>query len=189
MDVEGGILKFPIVPGGALFLVPRGFFGDSRAAGRGDVSIVVRQGEENMTGQVARAWVDAVNSHDPARIRTVLADDFIWELGGSSTQGADASAEAWRLWFIGFPDFTFDVLRSLVDGEFATLQVKMRGTHRGVFRFRGTHSMDEGLPPTGKAFDLPGCAVHQVQHGKIIRLWAYWDTATLLRQLGLLPGA
>lgn len=142
-----------------------------------------------MVEQVARAWIDAVNSHDPARIRAVLADDFVWELGESSTRGGDTSAEAWRLWFVGFPDFTFDVLRSLVDGEFVALQVKMRGTHRGVFRFRGTHSMERGLAPTGKAFDLPGCAVHHVQHGKIIRLWAYWDTATLLRQLGLLPGA
>lgn len=73
-----------------------------------------------MVEQAARAWIDAVNSHDPARVRAVLADDFVWEPGESSTRGGDTSAEAWRLSFVGFPDFTFDVLRSLADGEFVT---------------------------------------------------------------------
>ena len=136
---------------------------------------------------IASQWINAVNAHDPAAIRALLDDEFIWELGGSSTSGAEISAEAWRMWFVGFPDFSFETLRVVSEGEIVVSQLRMRGTHNGEFQFRGTKSLEKPLPPTGRAFDLPGCAVHEVRHGKITHLWAYWDTATLLTQLGLLP--
>ena len=137
--------------------------------------------------QIAGQWVDAINAHDPTAIRATLDDEFIWELGGSSTSGAEISAEAWRMWFVGFPDFSFETLRVVSEGDIVVSQLRMRGTHNGEFKFRGTKSLGKALAATGRTFDLPGCAVHEVRHGKIAHLWAYWDTATLLTQLGLLP--
>lgn len=134
---------------------------------------------------VVERWFDAVNRHDAGAVAAVLSPDFVWELGGSSTAGAAASAEAWRLWFVGFPDFAFERLQTVEQGDTVCTRVRMVGTHRGEFRFRGTASMDRPLAPTGKSFDLPGCAVHQVAGDRITRLWAYWDTATLMRQLGV----
>ena len=138
--------------------------------------------------EIAGRWVGAINAHDPAAIRALLDDEFIWELGGSSTSGAEISAEAWRMWFAGFPDFSFETLRVVSEGGIVVSQLRMRGTHNGEFKFRGTKSLEKALPPTGRTFDLPGCAVHEVRQEKIIHLWAYWDTATLLTQLGLLNG-
>lgn len=92
------------------------------------------------------------------------------------------------MWFVGFPDFSFETLRVVSEGDIVVSQLRMRGTHTGEFKFRGTKSLETALPPTGRAFDLPGCAVHKVRDGRITRLWAYWDTATLLTQLGLLNG-
>jgi predicted ester cyclase len=135
--------------------------------------------------KVSRHWLDAVNSHEPAQVRAVLHPGFVWELGTSSTTSAESSVEAWRMWFIGFPDFRFDLLRLIGESGIIVLQLRMRGTHRGEFRFRGTHSLEKPLVPTQKAFDLPGCAIHEILDSKIARLWAYWDTATLLRQLGV----
>lgn len=139
-----------------------------------------------MNQKLTREWIDAINDQDLTRLRKTLADNFVWELGTSSTQGAEASVESWRLWFIGFPDFRFELLRMISDGPFVVSQVRMRGTHKGDFRFRGTKSMDKPLAPTNRPFDLPACAVHEIRDGEITHLWAYWDTATLLRQLGLL---
>ena len=136
---------------------------------------------------IAKNWIRAVNAHDPVAIESLLDGAFIWELGGSSTTGAAVSAEAWRKWFVGFPDFTFETLRTISDGDIVAQQVRMRGTHSGSFQFRGTNSLENGLPATGKAFDLPACAVHQIRGNRIVHLWAYWDTSTLLKQLGLLP--
>ena len=133
---------------------------------------------------VVAAWIDAINRHDPEAIEATLRDDFVWELGSSSTTGAHASAEAWRLWFEGFPDFHFEPLQTIAQGETVCTRARMTGTHTGPFRFRGTDSMEAGLPPSGRRFDLPGCAVHCVEAGRITRLWAYWDTGTLIRQIG-----
>ena len=141
------------------------------------------------TKEIAKQWIDAINAHDPVAIQAALAEEFIWELGGSSTSGASVSSEAWRLWFVGFPDFSFETLQMVSEGDLVVSQLRMRGTHDGDFQFRGTNSLEKPLPATGRAFDLPGCAVHKVQSGKIVHLWAYWDTATLLKQLGLFPNA
>ena len=133
---------------------------------------------------LAQAWLDAINAHEPGAVRALLADDFTWALGDASTRGADVSAEAWRDWFAAFPDFSFVCERLLADGECAVVQLRMRGTHRGPLKFRGTRSEQSPLRPTGLPFDLPGCAVHEVRGGRIARLHAYWDTAALLRQIG-----
>lgn len=133
-------------------------------------------------------WIDAINRQDLSALEAVLAPDFVWELGTSTTTGAAASVDAWRLWFAGFPDFRFEPLRSIADDDLVCTRLRMTGSHGGEFRFRGTGSLDRGLPPTGRRFDLPGCSVHQVEGSRIARLWAYWDTMTLLRQLGIVPG-
>lgn len=134
---------------------------------------------------VSQQWLDAVNAHEPAQIQALLHSDFVWELGDSSTTSAEASADAWRMWFVGFPDFRFELLRLVGESKIIVLQVRMHGTHLGEFRFRGTHSLEKPLTPTHRAFNLPGCAIHEIVDGKIARLWAYWDTTTLLRQLGI----
>ena len=136
-----------------------------------------------MTNVVALEWMEAINDQDLSRLRQTLADDFIWELGTASTQGAEASVEAWRLWFVGFPDFRFELQRAICEGAFVALQVRMRGTHKGEFRFRGTASMTNPIAATNRSFELPGCAVHEINNSRIVRLSAYWDTATLLRQI------
>jgi steroid delta-isomerase-like uncharacterized protein len=54
----------------------------------------------------------------------------------------------------------------------------MSGTHHGDF---------PGMPATGKRFSVRGAAIVELQGGKIRRLSDYWDAATVMRQVGLLP--
>jgi hypothetical protein len=54
------------------------------------------------------------------------------------------------------------------------------GKHAGVLK---TPSGD--IPPTGRAIELPFCEVYRFQGGKISACNLYFDTGTLLRQLGL----
>lgn len=85
---------------------------------------------------------------------------------------------AWQ----GFPDMEFkpvgspivDVTRSRVAHEW-----RMIGTHTG-------DGFPPGVPATGKAFDVPGMDVWEVDgEGRAISVHAYWDVALLLSQLGL----
>ncbi|MDQ3250019.1 MAG: ester cyclase [Chloroflexota bacterium] len=43
------------------------------------------------------------------------------------------------------------------------------------------------MPPTGKTVTVVGSSTAQFKNGKIIRGWTFWDRASLLGQLGLLP--
>ncbi len=83
----------------------------------------------------------------------------------------------------GFPDLSFEAVGSpLVD------VARRRVAHE--WRMTGTHTGDgfpPGVPATGKAFDVPGTDVWEVdENGRAISVHAYWDVATLMKQLGLL---
>jgi hypothetical protein len=44
------------------------------------------------------------------------------------------------------------------------------------------------VPPTNRRGEgIHGCGITEINGGKIKRDWVYWDTATLLRQLGVMP--
>jgi len=43
------------------------------------------------------------------------------------------------------------------------------------------------IPATGKKVVLKACDIYELKGGKIVRSWNYFDLASLLGQLGLLP--
>lgn len=52
----------------------------------------------------------------------------------------------------------------------------------------GTHHADfPGMPATGKRFSVRGATILELQGEKIRRNSDYWDAATVMRQVGLLP--
>ena len=43
------------------------------------------------------------------------------------------------------------------------------------------------IPPTGRTIELHIAEIYQIRDGKIALLRAYYDGATLMRQLGVMP--
>jgi steroid delta-isomerase-like uncharacterized protein len=60
------------------------------------------------------------------------------------------------------------------------LEWTMSGTHQGDL---------PGMPATGRSFSVRGATVLQLADGLISRNSDYWDMATLLGQLGLMPAS
>lgn len=59
-----------------------------------------------------------------------------------------------------------------------------RGTHTGPFVTpAGT------IPPTGRRVELRIGEFYEIRDGKIANLYAYYGSATMMRQLGFLPEA
>ena len=57
------------------------------------------------------------------------------------------------------------------------------------FTFHGINTGSlMGMPPTGKRVEVPMCAVYDVEEGVIRRARLYYDSATMAKQLGLMPG-
>ncbi len=64
----------------------------------------------------------------------------------------------------------------IANGDYVVTRVCLTGSQQGEFR---------GNPATNRCFAFHLCHFDQLRSEKIVRTWVYWDTSTLLRQLGL----
>jgi predicted ester cyclase len=74
----------------------------------------------------------------------------------------------------------FSIDQMIESGDYVISRYTATGTHKGDLA---------GIPPTGRHAETHGCVVAEIKNGRILRQWLYWDSAHLLRQLGVLPGA
>jgi steroid delta-isomerase-like uncharacterized protein len=125
---------------------------------------------------LAQNWVDAWNSHDANAVAALFTRDAFYEdvTFGIVNHGAEQIRAFAESFFTTVPDLQFTVVNSsLTDG---------RGTIEWVFS--GT---DQGVWGTGKTFAVRGVTVLEIRGARIQRNSDYFDLATILRQIGLLP--
>jgi steroid delta-isomerase-like uncharacterized protein len=71
------------------------------------------------------------------------------------------------------------VLRRFAAGPWAAIEWTMSGTYTGDW---------PGMPATGRRFSsVRGTSILELEAGKIRRESDYWDAATVMKQVGLLP--
>lgn len=68
--------------------------------------------------------------------------------------------------------------------DYAVVEFIGRGTNTGPL---ATPQVE--VPATGHKVEIPFCDVHRIEDGKITNGRSYFDMATMMRQLGLLPEA
>ncbi len=95
---------------------------------------------------------------------------------GTQLVGRDALADLLRGFRTGFSDLEAHVATSIADGDVVAMTVTLTGTHDGDF---------DGIPPTGAQLGLPVAIFTKLVGGQIIEDREYYDTATMLSQLGL----
>jgi steroid delta-isomerase-like uncharacterized protein len=132
---------------------------------------------------VARSYFDAVAARD---LDAMVAP---WRPGSPDVIHGVVEMrvpEDLRRWFgdlfTAFPDFRFEILEVVAEGEKAAVRWHATGTFDGSGRF-------EGLDPNGATVDIEGCDVLTVRDGLIVRNDAYMNGAEMARQLGALPPA
>lgn len=124
--------------------------------------------------EYVRAW----NDHDSEAIveafteRGIYTDPTVPE-GVTGEAIGDYAADLCR----SFPDLSLDVQRlSPSDDGTVLLEWIMRGSQEGPF-------MD--LPPSGETIALPGTDVIEIGDGGLTTVRGYFDSRTMLEQLGL----
>ena len=81
------------------------------------------------------------------------------------------------------PDCRVEVVALIADGDTVAEEARSRGTNTGP-----TYGPDGSeMPPTGRSADFGFSAIHTVRDGRLVSSRFYWDTLTILGQLGLLP--
>jgi steroid delta-isomerase-like uncharacterized protein len=125
-------------------------------------------------------WAAAWSAHDLGRLLPLFTEDVVYEdvtMGVVNHGGAELQAFA-EGFFSGFPDVTFELRSSFSDGASGGAEWVMRGTHKGDL---------PGMKATGKRIEVRGSSIFEFSGQRIRRCSDYWDMATFLKQLGLMP--
>jgi steroid delta-isomerase-like uncharacterized protein len=135
---------------------------------------------------IARSFYTYWNEREFDRLAELLAEDGEIVLVGSDTRfrGPAGALEFSRMWADGFPDGRVEIDRVISAGDHVVLQFTGRGTQTGALRSPGGE-----IAATGRSVTLNLCDVHEIRNGKIRSLQSYFDTASLLAQLGVMPEA
>jgi steroid delta-isomerase-like uncharacterized protein len=134
--------------------------------------------------KAATAFFEAWNAGDLSKADAYYADDFRADGPGvTGTMTSEQNRTYTQNFLTAFPGSKFEVLLTITQGDYVVTHWKNHGTHSGPL---GTPS-GGAVPPTGKSATIVGSTTSQLKNGKIIRSWTFWDMASLLGQLGLLP--
>jgi predicted ester cyclase len=82
-----------------------------------------------------------------------------------------------------FPGSKFEVLHTISQGDYVVVNWRASGAHTGPLQLPSGST----IQPTGKTATVLGSTTFQIENGKITRSLNFWDLASFLGQLGLLP--
>ena len=128
---------------------------------------------------VIRSFVDAWNSRDFGRFETLMGEGAVLRIGGGvvpcDPSGTRAIAEQWTT---AFPDWRFDLLALIAEGDRVVAHMPYSGTHRQPIL---------GVAPTDRSCSVDEIVIFRVSEGKIAEAWEVYDEAGMWRQLGVRP--
>jgi steroid delta-isomerase-like uncharacterized protein len=131
--------------------------------------------------KIAREQVDAFNSGDWERLEAGLAADASYhELATQrKVDGPEKIVELFKGWKTAFPDAVGTVTSAVGSGSTAVLEVTWNGTQTGpLVTAEGT------IPASGKRQETRAAYVFAFAGGEIKESRMYFDSLTLLKQIG-----
>jgi steroid delta-isomerase-like uncharacterized protein len=134
--------------------------------------------------KIAREQLDAFNSGDWGRMRAGLASDSQYnELGTErNIEGPEKIVEVYKGWKEAFPDAAGTVTSAFASGDTAVLEVTWTGTHTGPLT-----TAEGTIPASGKRQNVPAAIFFTIEDDKVKESRHYFDTLTLLKQIGAQP--
>ena len=125
----------------------------------------------------------AFNQRDIDRATSLVTDDFeLQDVPAGLTFRGSQGLNQWLQTFLtAGPDAKAEVQTTIEAGEWVATE------HVGTFTHTGPLLSPAGeVPPTGRRVELRFAEIYKVKEGKLTEMRAYYDSATMLRQLGLL---
>jgi steroid delta-isomerase-like uncharacterized protein len=140
--------------------------------------------EDNL--RIVQEFQQAWNARDFDRAAALMASDGEILVVGSGERfsGPDGVIEFSRRWADGFPDGRIEITDTIAEGDRIAVLYRGRGTHTGTLR----NPMGE-IPATGKEVTLELCDVIEIRGGKVQSVRTYFDSGSLLAQLGMMTAA
>jgi steroid delta-isomerase-like uncharacterized protein len=104
-------------------------------------------------------------------------------VSGQTFEGPMGFRQASERWLTAFPDGNIEIVNQMVDGDTVVTEFVGRGTQTGPL----TTPVGGAIPATGKKVELSCCEVFRMRDGKIVSGRLYYDSLSLLQQLGVAP--
>ena len=133
--------------------------------------------------KLVRAIYDMYNERDIEGIvaRAATNVEVVSMASGASMQGLEGYRQYLQSWATAFPDSRVEVSSVVAGDQGVVVEFRGKGKHTGPLA-----SPQGEIPPTGKSVDIPFCDVYEIKAGKITSLRNYFDSATMMKQLGLI---
>jgi steroid delta-isomerase-like uncharacterized protein len=134
--------------------------------------------------RIAQENVAAFNAKDWTRFKATLSPQSVYDEKGTQrrVQGADQVAKVSQDWAQTFPDAKGTVSSAIASGDTVVLELTWEGTQTGPLQGPAGE-----FPASGKRVKLPAVQVVTLQGGKITDTRHYFDSTTLMQQLGAMP--
>lgn len=133
---------------------------------------------------IARGIYECFNNRDLDRAVGLVANDVEWRdmPTGETWRGPNGFKQSLQRWLTAFPDSKCDITNVVCAGDWCTVEFTGRGTNTGAMA-----GPTGEMPPTGRYVEVPFCDVIEIKNGKVARGHSYFDMATMMQQLGLMP--
>lgn len=136
---------------------------------------------EQLDDRGMAAW----DKHDTAGFAGLLADNFTFSdvMAPEAFKTREQVQAYMDSWFTAFPDMHVTSTRRVVSDDEVAAEVEFTGTNTGPLRMG-----DREIPATGKSVVATGTYFASIRDGKIESFRAHPDVASMMGQLGLMPG-
>jgi steroid delta-isomerase-like uncharacterized protein len=134
--------------------------------------------------KLARKQIDAFNTGDWEQLRASLATDSLYDELGTQRkiEGPEKIVELFKAWKTAFPDAAGTVTSAVASGNKAALEVTWKGTHTGPLE-----TPEGTIPASGKRQETPAAYFFAFEGDKIKESRHYFESLTLLKQIGAQP--
>lgn len=133
---------------------------------------------------IVRAHYDAFNRRDLDKSMPLVTNDVKWlNIPFNKTfTGPTGYREYLNNWSTAMPDSKVEIVNVFGGEEWTAVELIGRGTHTGPLA-----GPNGPIPATQKKIDMKFCELFRIKDGQIAEARVYFDSATLMHQLGVLP--
>jgi hypothetical protein len=137
------------------------------------------------------AVVDGYNQREMHRLASMYTPDArVHPAGWDDDVDVPTWHAAFEMVLTSFPDLTIATERVASGEGVVIIEARLAGTNNGPLHLRALDRLildtdADLLPPTGRAMDIPGTVVFQIEGERVAAERHYWKTVDTLVQLGL----
>ena len=139
---------------------------------------------EQENAAIGRQFFTAWNERDFDSLASLFSDDaeVVDFPAGMTLRGREGAREEAERWAGAFPDGKVEVKSVVAGTSGVVVEGELRGTNTGPLQ-----SPAGEIPATNRSVEMPFTIVWDVRNGQVTGHRGYYDSATLMRQLGLMP--